>query len=164
MKRRRSGMRSLIPWRRREPAALATRSVDDLHREFDDFFNDFFGSGWLTPRTDADSLFAPAFDISETDEDLLVKADLPGIDPTDVSVNLSGNVLTVKGERNREREEKSESVHRIERSFGSFSRSLTLPFDVDEENVKATYEKGVLTLQLPRAESAKKKTIKIDVA
>ena len=105
----------------------------------------------------------PAFDVSETEEEFIVKAELPGVDPKDVEVNLTGNVLTVKGEKKAEREEKKADLYRVERSFGSFSRSFSLPGDVRTDDVKATYKDGILNLRLPKTEPTKKKAIKIDV-
>lgn len=157
-------MRSLIPWRRRGvPAVSQERSVGDLRREFDDLFNYFFGDQWFWPEKSIERRFSPAFDVSETDTEFLVKAELPGVDPKDVEVNLAGNILTVRGEKKEEHEEKAGSIHRVERSFGSFSRSFTIPSEVQDDKVKATYRDGILTLRLPKVESAKKKTITIDV-
>lgn len=85
------------------------------------------------------------------------------MDPKEVQVNLTGNVVTVSGAKKEEREEKSESVHRVERAYGSFSRSFTLPGEVQEDKAEAAYKDGVLTLKLPKAESSKKKTIKIEL-
>ncbi len=156
-------MRSLIPWRQREDTDLMSRRIGDRRRDFDDLFNHFFGDEWFMPERFGVSRFAPAFDVSETDDEFLVKAELPGVDPKDVEVSLSGNVLTVKGEKREGKEEKHEDRHRVERSFGSFSRSFTLPSEVKEDSVKAAYKDGVLSLNLPKADSAKKKTITIDV-
>lgn len=155
-------MRSLIPWRRRDVALRPETSMDAFSREIDDLFNDFFQGPWWPERTWA-RRFAPAFDISETENEFVVKAELPGVDPKDIEVGLMGTVLTIKGEKKEEKEEKARNVHTVERSFGSFSRSFRLPTDVVEDKVEAVYKDGVLTMKLPKAESAKKKSIKIDV-
>jgi HSP20 family protein len=156
-------MRSLIPWRRKEGQSAPDNALTEFRTEVDDLFNRFFGSsGWL-PGTYFSKGFAPAFDVSETDEDIIVKAELPGVDPKEIEVNLTGATLTVKGEKKEEREEKTENMHRIERSFGSFSRSVTLPCEVKEDKIEATFKDGVLNLKLPKAESSKKRSIKIDV-
>jgi HSP20 family protein len=157
-------MRSLIPWTRKETDPISELAISDLRREFETLFDRFFEPQWPELGRAAAPRFVPAFDVSETDEELLVKGDLPGVAPSDVNVSVAGNVLTVRGERKEEREEKTESVHRIERSFGSFSRSFTLPTHVDVDNIKATYKKGTLELRLPKSESTKRKTIKVDVA
>ncbi|MEW6113342.1 MAG: Hsp20/alpha crystallin family protein [Thermodesulfobacteriota bacterium] len=155
-------MRSLIPWRRGD---VETREhpLATFRREMDDLFDSFFGSDWFMPTPYSGRKFFPAFDVSETDNEFIVKAELPGVDSKEVQVNLTGNVVTVSGEKKEEREEKSESVHRVERAYGSFSRSFTLPGEVQEDKAEAAYKDGVLTLKLPKAESSKKKTIKIEL-
>ncbi len=104
--------------------------------------------------------FALAFDVSETDEAIIVKAELPGVDPKELEVNLTGSTLTVKGKKKKS---VKKNMHRIERSFGSFSRSITLPCEVKEDKIEATFKDGVLHLKLPKAESSLKSSIKIDV-
>lgn len=156
-------MRSLIPWRWKENQVAPDNTLTEFRREVDDLFNHFFGSsGWL-PVPNLGRGFTPALDVSETDEDLLIKAELPGVDPKEIEVNLSGTTLTVKGEKKEEREEKTENMHRIERSYGSFSRSITLPCEVKEDKIEANFKNGVLNLKLPKAETNKKRSIKIDV-
>jgi HSP20 family protein len=100
-------------------------------------------------------LWAPDLDISETDEEVLVKADLPGIDEKDLSVSLSGNNLLIKGEKKEEKEEKGKHFHRIERSFGGFQRMVALPVGVDADRIRAEYNKGVLEVHLPKKPEAK---------
>ncbi|MEW6348910.1 MAG: Hsp20/alpha crystallin family protein [Thermodesulfobacteriota bacterium] len=156
-------MRSLIPWKRRDAAGHTERSVGDLRREFDHFFNSFFGDERWLPEKYLGSRFSPAFDISETETDLILRAELPGVDPKDVDVTLTGSVLTIKGEKKEEREENDEHMYRMERSFGSFARSFTLPCEVSEDRVEARFKDGVLTLKLPKAECSRKKNTKIDV-
>lgn len=156
-------MRSLIPWRSKEAQSGSENALVEFKREVDDLFNQFFGKqGWF-PSTYFARGFIPAFDVSETDEDIIVKAELPGVDPKEIEVNLMGSTLTVKGEKKEESEEKTENMHCIERSFGSFSRSVSLPCEVKEDKIKATFKDGVLNLKLPKAESSKKSSIKIDV-
>ena len=156
-------MSSLIPWRRKEGEIAPGNPLTEFRSEVDGLFNRFFGSsGWL-PGTYFSKGFTPAFDVSETDEDILVKAELPGVDPKEIEVNLVGSTLTIKGEKKEEQEEKTENVRRIERSFGCFSRSVTLPCEVKEDQVEANFKNGVLNLKLPKAESSKKRSIKIDI-
>jgi HSP20 family protein len=142
----------LLPWKR--PAW-----VPDLQQELSDlmskFFGDEAGGEWLPP--------SPAVDISETEKEIVVKAEIPGIDPGDLDVSLSGDVLTIRGEKKQDKVEKEEGRHRVERVFGSFSRSFTLPVPVQEDEIQAGYKNGLLTLTLPKAESAQKKSIKINV-
>jgi HSP20 family protein len=135
----------------------------NLHREMDELFDRFFSEPWWMPERYFGGTFSPAFDISETDDEILVKAELPGVDPKDVDVNLTGNELTIKGEKKEEREEKGESIHTMERRFGCFCRSFNLPCDVQQDKIEAKYKDGILNLKLPKAESAKKKSLKIEV-
>jgi len=107
--------------------------------------------------------WAPPVDIYETEDAIVLKAELPGIDPKDVEVRVEDNTLYLKGERNYEKEVNEQNYHRIERSYGSFARSFSLPNSISAEKVKAEYKDGLLTLTMPKREEAKPKTIKIDV-
>jgi len=103
----------------------------------------------------------PAFDIAEADDHFIVKADLPGIDPKNLDISLTGNVLTIRGEKKEERDERSERYYSIERQFGSFSRSFLLPADVKEDGIEAAYKDGVLRVTIPKSERAKQKKIHV---
>jgi HSP20 family protein len=103
----------------------------------------------------------PAFDIAEADDHFIVKADLPGIESKNLDISLTGNVLTIRGEKKEEREEKNERYHSIERQFGSFSRSFMLPADVKESGIEAVYKDGVLRVTIPKSERAKQKKIPV---
>jgi len=103
----------------------------------------------------------PAFDISEADDHFVVKADLPGIDPKNLDISLTGNVLTIRGEKKEEREEKNERYYTLERQFGSFTRSFMLPADVKEDGIEASYKGGVLRVNIPKSERAKQKKIPV---
>lgn len=129
--------------------------LDTLDRWFEEF---------RLPEFATERFIVPAFDVSETDEHIIVKADLPGVDVKDIDISIVGNVLTVKGEKKQEKEEKNESYHRIERSYGSFSRSISLPAEVNPEAVEAVYKDGVLKLTIPKAEKSKPKKIEIKTA
>jgi HSP20 family protein len=107
--------------------------------------------------------WAPPVDIYETEDAIVLKAELPGIDPKDVEVRVEDNTLYLKGERNYEKDVNEQNYHRVERSYGSFARSFSLPNSIDAEKVKAEYKDGLLTLTMPKREEAKPKTIKIDV-
>lgn len=107
--------------------------------------------------------WAPSVDILETENELLLKADLPGVDMKDVDIQLENGTLTLRGERKFESEKKEGGYHRIERSYGSFARSFTLPETVDAEAVKADYKNGVLTVTLPKKELAKPRQIRVEV-
>jgi HSP20 family protein len=107
--------------------------------------------------------WVPAVDIVETDNELVLKADVPGVDLKDIDIQLENGTLTVKGERKFEKDEKNKGFHRMERSYGSFVRIFTVPDTVDSEHVKAGYDAGVLTITLPKKEIAKPKAIKVQI-
>jgi HSP20 family protein len=94
---------------------------------------------------------------------IVVKAEVPGLEPKDIDISLTGGVLTIKGEKKQEKEEKDENYHRIERSYGTFTRSVRVPQEVQSDKIEATYKNGVLKITLPKSEEAKKKEIKIKV-
>jgi HSP20 family protein len=126
---------------------------------FNDTLSRFFDDGELGTRT-----WAPAVDIYETDHDVVLKAELPGVDPKDVEIRVEDGTLYLKGQRKFEIEVKEENYHRVERSYGSFTRSFALPSSVNSEKAKAEYKDGLLTLTLPKREEAKPKTIQINVS
>jgi len=138
-------------------------AITEFQREMDELFASFFGT--MAPASERffGTGFAPEFDISETDTEVILKADLPGVDPKDVEISLTGDTVTIRGEKKEEKEEKSESVHRVERRYGSFCRAFTLPSDVQEDKVEAAYKNGVLTVKMPKTERSRRKTIRIDV-
>lgn len=107
--------------------------------------------------------FYPAVDIYEGEKEITLKAELPGIDKKDVHVDINDSVITLRGERKIEKENKKENYHRVERSYGIFNRSFTLPTTVDPGKVKANYKDGVLSVTLPRKEEAKPKSIPVGV-
>lgn len=110
-----------------------------------------------------DGLWQPAVDIYETADSIVIKAELPDVDQKDIDVRIEDNTLTLKGERKHEDEVKKENYHRIERFYGSFQRSFSLPATVDQEKVDAICEKGVLTITLPKKEETKPKQISVTV-
>lgn len=103
----------------------------------------------------------PAFDISETDKEIHVKAELPGMDPNEIEITLTGDLLTIKGEKKEEKEEKGQNFHRRERRYGSFSRSFRLPVEVKADSINAGYKDGVLTVTMPKAEEEKGRRIEV---
>jgi HSP20 family protein len=108
--------------------------------------------------------WAPAVDILETDGEMTIKAELPGIEAKDVTISLDNNVLTLRGERRTDREISHENYHRMERAFGSFYRSFAIPAFVDVENVRAEFRNGLLTITLPKKDSAKGRSIEVNAA
>jgi HSP20 family protein len=127
-----------------------------MNRLFDDA-----GRGWRADEPSATTTWSPAVDIFETEGEIVVKAELPGMERKDITLNLENNVLTLKGERRFEKETREENYHRIERSYGGFSRAFSIPAIVDEEKIRADYKDGVLKIALPKKEQAKPKQIKI---
>jgi HSP20 family protein len=133
---------------------------DRMNRIFEDAFRgqgrsgeeDWLGGSW-----------APPVDIYEHDGNLVLKAELPGIDPKDVDVRVENNVLTLRGERKFDSEVKRENCHRVERAYGTFSRSFTLPNVVDTQNIKAEFKDGVLRVTMPKREEAKPKQIQVQI-
>ena len=107
--------------------------------------------------------FVPPVDVYEDENSIQVRLEVPGIDEKDIDIRLENNVLTVRGERKFEKEEKEENFHRVERRYGTFTRSFTLPSTVNSEDVLADYEKGVLKIRLPKRAEAKPKQIKVNI-
>jgi HSP20 family protein len=132
-----------------------------LRREIDRMFDDFsWGFGRFSPELSSRDL-TPTMDVTETEKDYEVKAELPGLEEKDASVTLTDGVLTIRGEKKIDHEEKGKDFRMVERSYGKFSRSLELPAGVDPETIKATLEKGVLTVSIPKkAADAKKIEVK----
>ena len=136
------------------------REVSRLRREMDRLWDDYFGAGRRGLRP-LEAEWAPAVDVSETAEEVVVKAEVPGMEAKDIDISLSGDILTIKGEKKSEREETKENYHLVERSYGSFSRSLKLPAAVVVDKIEASYQKGVLTISCPKKEEVKPKTIEV---
>ena len=146
-----------------EPFRDLVSLQERMNRLFDESFR---GAG--RPVADEDwalgGTWAPAVDIFEQDGNIVLKAEVPGIDAKDVDIRVENNMLTLRGERKFDNEVKNDSYHRVERSYGSFSRSFTLPSVVDTEKIKADYKDGVLRVTLPKKEEAKPKQIAISVS
>ena len=159
---------SLVPWRDKfrapanrediyDPFAMFRRAVDHM---FDDFLGAAggmreVGSGWQG--------VSPTIDVTDTEKELVVTAELPGLDEKDFEVTLAGDILTIKGEKKIEHENRSGGVYQLERRFGSFSRSLRLPFETTDEQIEARYDKGVLTIHLPKPPEAQRQVRRIEV-
>lgn len=155
---------------RKGEVAQRANPLAELHQEVDRLFDSFMSDlrPWrsgLRFWDEREGELVPKVDVSETDKDIQVTADLPGIDEKDIEVTLSDGVLTIKGERKAEKEEKDEkkSYHRVERSYGLYSRSISLPGEVEEDKVKASFAKGVLTVTMPKSAKARSKVKKISV-
>ena len=150
---------AIVRW---EPFRDLVGLQERMNRVFDESFRginrrsgeeDWVGGSW-----------APAVDIYEQNGNIVLKAELPGVDPKDVDVRVENNILTLSGERKLENEVKRENYHRVERAYGSFTRSFTLPNVVDTEKIKAEYQDGLLRMTLPKKDEARPKQISINVA
>jgi HSP20 family protein len=147
---------------------MALIKYGPFHNDLEDFpaglrvFQDSLSRLFSEP---ASRPWSPAVDISETENDLVLKADIPDVDPKNVGIQVENGTLTLKGERKFEEQKNGhKGFHRIERSYGSFVRAFSLPDSVDSEKVKADYKNGVLTITLPKKEVAKPKTINVQIA
>lgn len=126
-----------------------------------DLFDRFF-SGFAFPNIAfEDTSWVPAFDVSETDKELVVKAEVPGMDKEDIHITVSNGLLTVKGEKKLEKKEENEEYHCVERRYGTFSRTMRLPDEIEGDKVDATYKDGVLNIRLPKVEAVQPKKIEI---
>lgn len=137
------------------------RDVVGLRDEMDRLFDNFFARSG--ERGAFDTPWAPTVDIYETKEAVVIDAELPGMKQSDIEVSVTDNTLTIKGEKKQEKNTQEENFHRVERIYGSFSRSFTLPVGVHAEKIKANYKDGVLKITLPKAEEVKPKQIPIEV-
>jgi HSP20 family protein len=148
---------ALIRW---EPV----RELNTIQSEMNRLFNTFFdtsapSNGGSTPLR----RWIPAMDLVETQDDFVLRADLPGLSEEDVNIELEDNILTISGERKAEHEERKEGYYRVERSSGTFSRSLTLPEGVNPDGVRASFDRGVLEVRIPKPEERKPRKVAISV-
>jgi HSP20 family protein len=148
---------ALIRW---EPVG----ELNTIQNEMNRLFNTFFDQPGQTGRdTSTQRRWIPAMDLIETGEDYVLRADLPGLSDGDVNVQLEDNVLTISGERKTEHDQQQEGYYRLERAFGSFSRSLTLPDGVDPAGIEAHFDRGVLEIRIPKPEQRKPRTVQINL-
>jgi len=141
-----------------EPFREATSLQDRMKRLFNEQFANIGSEESLAVGS-----FVPAVDVYEDEHAIQLKFEVPGLDEKEIDIRLENSVLTVKGERKIEKETKEENYRRVERRYGTFTRSFTLPNTVSSEKIHAAYDKGVLTISLPKTEAAKPKQIKIEV-
>lgn len=145
-------------------SALTRRSPSNAFVSRDPFFrfvDSMLRDGWTGEGAESTGAWTPSVDVRETEDAYIVTAELPGLNKDDVEVRVEDNVLSLRGERRFENEENRDSYRRIERAYGSFHRSFSLPTHIDSAKVKAGFENGLLTLTVPKAETAKARTIKI---
>jgi HSP20 family protein len=135
------------------------RELDTLQSDMNRLFDSFFGG--RTANAGSARRWIPAMDLAESDDHLVLRADLPGVDEDDVEVEIKDGVLTVSGERKSEQKSEGEGYQRVERAFGRFSRSLTLPGGVDTDEVTANFDRGVLEVKIPKPEEKKPHRVQI---
>lgn len=138
------------------------KEISRMQERMDRLFGDYFWKPTFLER-ELTGEWLPAADIYEDADSVIIKAELPGMDMKDIDVKIENNTLKIRGERKLEKEDKRDNYHRIERYYGTFSRSFSLPSTVDQEKVKATYDRGVLEIVFPKKEETKPKQIKVEV-
>ena len=146
-------MSSVIRW---DPFRNGSKLQEQVNRLFENSFQGPADQGALTT-------WAPAVDIYETENELVLKADLPDVNEKDMDIQVENNMLTIRGERKFEQKVKEDNYLRVERTYGSFSRSFSLPSTINSESIKAEYKNGVLTIELPKRAESKPKQVKINI-
>lgn len=150
-------MSDLIPYKKRFGKEIAR-----FRDEMDSLFNRFFDMDVpFSKRFFGDAEWSPSVDVSEIKDEVVVKVEVPGCEAKDLDVSLDGRLLTIRGEKRQEKEEKEENYHRVERSYGSFSRTVELPAEVDPEAIDASYKNGVLKVALKKTKSTETRKIEI---
>ena len=159
-------LRSLIPIGRERGVTRFAEPFTALQREIDRLFDDFT-RGWPTmgwPTASRTAELMPSMDVAETDKEFEITAELPGLEEKDVQVNVADNVLTIKGEKKSEKEQKEKDYRMFERSYGSFSRTLELPAGINPDNIKASLANGVLKVTVPKPAPAQVKKVEVKTA
>ena len=154
-------IKDLVPWKRDEKQVPVKRvapedSLLSLHNDIDHMFDNFFRGFDLAPFGESFSTFNPSIDVMENDHNYQVTAELPGMDENDINLTLDNNTLTISGEKKQESEDKGQNYYRVERSYGSFQRSITLPTGIESDKIDANFKKGILTITLPKSAEAQK--------
>ena len=147
---------TLVRWR-------PSRDLLNINSDFDHLVSDFFGNSLGRRYNGSERTIYPSIDLSESDKEFVVKAELPGVDKDNVKISLQENILTLHGEKNQEIEEKNENYRLNERVYGVFERSIRLPNSVDAKKIKAKFKDGILSINLPKSAEAKLKEIPISV-
>jgi HSP20 family protein len=136
--------------------------ISQMQREMNRLMDTFF-RGDVAPESEFASFLIPAVDISETDDNYVVEAELPGLTKEDVKISVKGNILTIRGEKKQEKNETRKNLQRNERCYGTFMRSFTLPSHVEADNIEAEFKDGILSITLPKIEEVKPKSIEVKV-
>lgn len=134
-----------------------------FQKEMNQLFNNFFTESPFAAMKWNEETFNPKVNVAETDTNVQITAELPGMEEKDIDVSLAENTLTIKGEKKKESEEKNKNFHRVERSYGYFQRSLPLPAEVEVDKVAANFKNGILNITLPKSQASKAKSKKIEI-
>ena len=155
-------IKDLVPWKWGEEKQAPVKrtqpedTLTTLHNDIDRLFDSFFRGFDLAPFGESFDTFTPCIDVKENDHDYRVAAELPGMDENDIEVTLDNNTLTISGEKKQETEDKGQNYYRMERSYGSFRRCISLPPGIESDNIDANFKKGILTITLPKTTEAQK--------
>jgi len=159
---------SLVPWRQKHEGRTEEGSMGSplarFRNEMDNLFERFFGESWgpsLFESLPARMGWGPRIDLAESENEITMRAELPGIDPNEVNVEVVGSTLTIRGEKKQQKEEKRENYHYVERQYGTFNRRVELPSTVDPNRVNATFKNGLLTVAMAKRPEAKAKRITV---
>lgn len=159
--------RQLMPLGSGTPARRGDDPFARLRRDLDRLFEDFFPGPSLAARESGGTatVLTPRIDMVETEQEIQINAELPGVDEKNIDVQLSGDLLTIRGEKRveHEAEDKDKSYHVVERSYGAFARTIQLPFQAEPEKAEARFDKGVLRVKIPKPQEAQQKTKRIEV-
>ncbi|MFO0945522.1 MAG: Hsp20/alpha crystallin family protein [Planctomycetota bacterium] len=161
-------LRSLVPWRNKNGGTVThpvpTNPLERMRWEMDQAFDRFLGDLWPSKGPFAEWMegaWAPSLDVKETDDEIVVRAEIPGVDPKDLEITLSGDTLTLAGKKEEKTEKKEENFHHTECSFGEFRRTLRLPATVDTEKVTAEHNNGVVTIHVKKVPGAVPKKVPV---
>lgn len=158
-------LRDLIPWKHNKDISAERRTghpLQRLHWGVDRLFDDFM-QNWDWPATLEEGVLAPRTDVSETDKEVTVTAEMPGLDEKDIEVTLEKGSLVLRGNKESEQEDKGKAYYHIERAYSSFYRAIPLPCEIDDNKIKAVYKKGLLTVHLPKAADSSRKRKQIEI-
>lgn len=151
-------MFDVLPWKRNKD-----KHAKELRREVDSVYDRFFEPDFLPSTLFGKGKWGPKLDISEGRKDIIVKAEIPGIEAKDLDISIDGRRLNIRGEKKQEQTEEEETYYRVERSYGYFNRTIELPSEVDPNKVDASYKKGILKIKLRKTKSSETKRIKVTI-
>jgi HSP20 family protein len=158
-------LRDMIPWKHNKDIRIErglSHPLQQLHWGIDRLFDDFM-KNWDRSVTTEEGVLSPRTDVSETDKEVTVTAEMPGLNEKDIDVSLERGSLVIRGKKESKTEDKGKSYYHVERAYSSFSRTIPLPCEIDDTKIKATYKKGLLTVHLPKAPDATRSRKQIEV-